>query len=100
MMTNAATTTSCTMMRILPGMVLRNSEMMTLEKASTAVTEIAMTKAGSSLAVTARAEQMPNTCTMTGLLRESGPKSISLFFFDNSISLILYYYFNDSRNVQ
>ena len=85
------------MMRMLPGIVLRNNEMMTLEKASTAVTETAMTKAGSILAVTASAEQIPNTCTMTGLLRESGPKSVCRFFFDNNISLT-YFYCNDLKN--
>ena len=67
MMTKAATTTNCTMIRIRVGIVFRNRERMTLEKAVTAVTERPITIAGSSLAVTARAEQIPSTRTMTGL---------------------------------
>ncbi len=78
MITRAATTTSCTMMRILVGMVLRISDMITLENASTAITEMPITIAGSSLAVTARHEQMPSTCTITGLSLEKGLKKISL----------------------
>ncbi len=60
------------MIRIEVGMVLRRSEIITFASASTAVTEIVMTTAGSSLAVTARAEQIPSTCTMTGLSFDKG----------------------------
>ena len=75
---------------MLLGIVLRNNEIITLAKATTAVTEIAITKAGSNFAVTAKAEQIPNICTMTGLFLESGPKRISLFFLDNiSISPLI-----------
>ena len=77
-MTRAATTTSCTMMRMLVGMVLRISEMITLEKASTAITDMPMTRAGSSFAVTARQEHIPSTCTTTGLSLEKGLKKICL----------------------
>ncbi len=61
MVTNAAITTNCTMIRIRLGMVLRNKEMITLPNATMMVTEIPITKAGSNLAVTASAEQIPNT---------------------------------------
>ena len=54
--------------------------MTTLEKATTTVTESAMTIAGSSLEVTASAEQIPSICTMMGLFLLSGPRSVSLFF--------------------
>ena len=67
------------MMRMLVGMVLRISEMMTLLKASTAITERPMTIAGSSLTVTASTEQMPRICTMTGLFLEKGLKNTLLF---------------------
>ena len=60
-------------------------ELMTLANATTAVTDTAITRAGSSLAVTANAEQIPNICTITGLFLERGPKRISLFFFDNMV---------------
>ena len=66
------------MMRMLVGMVLRRREIITFEKARTAITEIPITSAGSSLAVTARAEQMPSTCTITGLSLENGLKNMSL----------------------
>ena len=85
MITSAATTTSCTIMRMLLGMVLRISEIIRLENAVMAVTEIPITMAGSNLAVTARHEQMPNTCTMTGLLRDSGPSNASFDILDNII---------------
>ena len=77
-------TTSCTMIRIRFGIVLRSSEMITLAKATTAVTEIPITIAGSSFDVTASAEQIPNIWTMTGLFTLSGPNRTSLFFSDNN----------------
>ena len=48
MVTRAATTTNWTMMRMRIGMVLRISEMMTLENATMMVTARPMTMAGSS----------------------------------------------------
>ena len=56
MMTKAATTTSWTIIRMLLGIVLRISDIITFENAVTAVTEIPMTIAGSSFAVTAKQE--------------------------------------------
>jgi hypothetical protein len=60
------------MMRMLVGMVLRMSDMMTHANANTAITDMPITIAGSSLAVTANAEQMPSTCTITGLSFDNG----------------------------
>ena len=66
------------MMRTLLGMWLRISEMNRLEKAVTAVTASAITKAVSILLVTARAEQIPSTCSAMGLLLKTGPNSTFL----------------------
>ena len=89
MTTRPATTTSCTMMRMLVGMVLRSSEIITLEKASTAITLRPMTMAGSSLAVTASTEQMPRICTTTGLSFEKGLKNTDLLLIFSAMTLIL-----------
>ena len=43
-----------------------------------------------------QAEQIPNICTITGLFLESGPKSISLFFFDNMA--YIFFELSDSKN--
>ena len=82
--TNAATTTNCTMIRIRLGIVLRSKEITTFEKAVITVTERPITIAGSSLAVTASAEQIPSTCTVTGLFNPSGVANTSLFFLENN----------------
>ena len=77
-------------MRTLTGMVLRISEIITDAKASTAMTLMPITIAGSSLAVTARAEQMPSTCTITGLSLDSGLKNTAEFFtFSAMVYLLL-----------
>ena len=60
------------MIRMREGMVFRMSEMITLEKAVITVTDNPITMAGSSCEVTAKAEQMPNTCATTGLSRLRG----------------------------
>ena len=83
--TSAATTTNCTIMRMVGGMVLRISDIITFENANTAITDTIITMAGSRLTVTANVEQMPNTCTKTGFSLENGLKIISLFFFDNIV---------------
>ena len=70
-------------------MVLRNKEMTTLEKAVMMVTESPITMAGSSLAVTAKAEQMPSTCTVTGLFIPIGEVNTSLFFFENNCPIVV-----------
>ena len=79
-MTKAATTTSWTIIRMLLGIVLRISDIITFENAVTAVTEIPMTIAGSSFAVTAKQEHMPRTCTITGLSFDRGLNNAALFF--------------------
>ena len=66
-MPSIETTTSCTIIRIRGGIVLRINEMMRFERATTTVTDNAITTAGFSCAVTAKQEQIPNTCTVTGL---------------------------------
>ncbi len=93
MITSPATTTSCTMMRTELGMVLRMREMMTLLKASTAITERPMTMAGSSLTVTASIEHMPRICTTTGLFLEKGLKST----FRMSVFSAMAYLLSDCR---
>ena len=85
MVTSAATTTSCTMMRMRIGMVLRMREMMTLANAVITVTARPITMAGLSCDVTARALQMPSTCTMMGLFRCRGSMNAALFCFENKL---------------
>ena len=65
--------------------MLRINEIITLLKASTAMTEMPITMAGSRLTVTASVEQMPKICTSTGLSFDSGLKSASLFFLFNIV---------------
>ena len=67
--------TICTMIRIEPGIWLRIIEMNIDEKAVTKVTASAMTKDTCNDEVTARAEQMPSTCSVIGLLSISGSTS-------------------------
>ena len=73
------------MIRMRGGMVLRSSEMTRLEKATTTVTEMAITKAGFICAVTANAEQMPSTCTVMGLFFPIG------FFISGFSDIVLIY---------
>ncbi len=68
------------MMRMRGGMVLRMSEMMRLESITTTVTEMAITTAGFSCAVTARQEHTPSTCTRMGLFLLNGSFINSTFF--------------------
>src|SRR5574344_1308460 len=78
------------MIRIRFGMVLRNNEIITLANATITVTDKPITIAGSNLAVTAKAEQIPNTCTVTGLFMLIGAENTSLFFLENNW-LIFYF---------
>ena len=73
------------MMRMRMGIVLRMTEMITLEKAVMTVTASPMTMAGFSCEVTANAEQMPSTCTNIGLSRFSGLPRTSLFCLLNKL---------------
>ena len=66
------------MIRILVGIVLRISDMITLENASTAITDMPITIAGSSFAVTASTEQIPSICTITGLVLDNGLRNTRL----------------------
>ena len=74
---------------MLLGIVLRISDIITFEKAVTAVTEIPMTIAGSSFAVTAKQEHMPRTCTITGLSFDRGLNNAALFFLFKIAILII-----------
>ncbi|GAB4292279.1 MAG: hypothetical protein Kow0068_17550 [Marinilabiliales bacterium] len=88
-----AITTNCTIILILGGIVLRNKEIITFEKANTAITDIDITNAGSNLTVTASAEQIPNTNTVTGLLLFIGLVNNFAFFDENMpISFSFYSY--------
>ena len=89
MITSAATTTNCTIIRIRVGIVFLSSERITLENAVTAVTERAITMAGSIFAVTARAEHIPRICTRTGLFLLKGPSNKPRFLAENNVSLSL-----------
>jgi hypothetical protein len=71
-----------------PGIVLRINDIITLENANTAVTEIVITTAGSSLAVTANAEHIPNIWTMTGFSFDKGLKNAD--FVALEIAIIIY----------
>jgi len=56
---------------------------------------MAITKAGFILTVTARAEQIPRTCTVIGLLLPRGSVSNLIFLLENkgSFSEVMIYYF-------
>ena len=47
------------------------------------------TIAGSNLEVTASAEQIPNTCTVTGLFMLIGVENTSLFLAENKLPMIM-----------
>ena len=61
------------------GMVLRITEIITFENAVMIVTASPITMAGFNCEVTAKALQIPSTCTRTGLSRLSGLENASLF---------------------
>ena len=75
--TRAATTTSCTTIRMRVGTVLRITEMIRLLNAVIMVTASPITSAGLSWAVTASAEQIPSTCTSTGFMKLIGAMKTS-----------------------
>ena len=79
----------CTMMRTLLGMWWRIIEINMLENAVTRVTAMVITKAVSSLVVTASAEQTPSTCRAMGLLAMSGPTSTRFTSFISLCSAIV-----------
>jgi hypothetical protein len=62
---------------------------MRFANAVTTVTDIAITNAGLSCAVTANAEQIPRICMVTGLSLSSGPVSSFMFFAENNDSFWL-----------
>jgi hypothetical protein len=60
--------------------------MITLLNDVTITTAIAITSDGSNLDVTARAEQIPKTCTSIGLFLLNGPNNTALVLLFNAIS--------------
>src|SRR5690606_19113591 len=80
MITSEAMIVSWMMMRMLDGIRSRIRLIDRFESAQTTVSAIDITTAVSSLLVTASAEQMPSTCTATGLVLSSGSNRISLLF--------------------
>src|SRR5210317_1362914 len=74
------------MIRIRFGIRLRINEMITLPAANTNITDSDITMAGSNFTVIASAEQIPNTCTVMGLLSLNGSEMSFLFFFENNAS--------------
>lgn len=74
-------TISCTIIRIFEGIPFLNREITKFDNAITTVTERAITNAGFSLAVTARAEQIPNINTVTGFALRNGAVMSSKFLF-------------------
>ena len=71
-------TASWVMIRMLPGILFRSSEMMVFELTSTKVSAALITSAVSSLVVTASAEQIPSTWRVIGFLSYSGSSSVAL----------------------
>ena len=69
------------MMRIRLGMVLRIIEIITFAKAVITVTASPITMAGLSCDVTARAEQIPSTCTRIGVVEVQRIGESRLIFF-------------------
>jgi hypothetical protein len=67
-----AITDNCTIILTFDGIILLNSEITVLEIHNTAITASVITKAISSFVVTARAEQIPRTCKLIGLLLIKG----------------------------
>lgn len=69
------------MIRIFEGIPFLNKEITKFDNAITTVTERAITNAGLSLAVTARAEHIPNINTVTGFALRNGDVMSSKFLF-------------------
>src|SRR5574344_87939 len=93
MVTKAATTTNCTMIRIRIGIVFLINDIITFENAVITATASPITIAGFNWEVTAREEQIPNTCTSTGLSTLNGLVKTSLFSFENSLLISLFLLF-------
>ena len=68
---------------------LLNNDTIKFDIVTTNVRANVMTRACSTLTVTAKAEQIPSTCTVIGLLSSSGSLNNFLFFFENKASLLI-----------
>ena len=93
--TRAAQTTNCTMIRTLLGIVLRIRDTTTLAIATMIVTEIPITIAGFNCTVTAKAEQIPSTWIATGLFLLRGPSNA---FFNSSFILVASFDYRFNNN--
>jgi hypothetical protein len=69
------------------GIVFLSMEMNKLEKAVTNVRLNAITSEVAIVTVTARAEQIPSTCTVTGLFESNGSDRSLRFFLENKGSV-------------
>jgi hypothetical protein len=73
-------------LRIRFGIVFLNIEITTFPKPATTTTAMVITTDGSNLDVTANAEHIPKTCTITGLFLLSGPNNTAfVLLFNNAI---------------
>ena len=72
------------MIRIFDGIMFRIKEIITLPTPNTKITDTAITTEGTSFAVIAKAEQIPNTCMVIGLLSANGSKIRLASFLDKS----------------
>ena len=77
-------TTSCTIILILFGIKFLKIEIITFEAPITNTTDNVITNAGFNWTVIAKAEQIPKTWTVIGLLSSSGSLNRALFFFENN----------------
>ncbi len=104
---------NCTMILIRLGMMFLINEITRFENAHTTITANAITMEGSILVVTANAEQIPNTCTVIGLLSFNGSVTSFLFLVENNpspatliftgsftLSVLIQRILNDLENIQ
>lgn len=84
------------MILIRLGIIFLINEMMRFENAQTTNTAMAITIDGFIFTVTASAEQMPNTCTVIGLLSFSGSYNSRLFFAENKDSFAVFSFAGDA----
>ena len=68
---------SCVMIRTLPGILFRRTEIEKFESTSTKVSAALITSEVSTFVVTAKAEQMPSTCRVIGFFTCSGSTRIA-----------------------
>ncbi|MPN26723.1 hypothetical protein SDC9_174148 [bioreactor metagenome] len=82
------------MIRMRLGIVFLSREIITFENATIMVTDKPITRAGSSFAVTASAEQIPNTCTVIGLFLLNGPRKTAFVLSDINLLIFRFLHLN------